>query len=51
VKARQDDRARTKKGTEKEFHVLKHQLKDEQELHKQENELQQEQVQKGEQHA
>lgn len=42
---------KTKNIIEKEFDVMKQQLKEEQELYKRENELQQEQVQQGAQHA
>lgn len=46
-----EDCVKAKNGTEKELDVLKQQLKEEQELHRWENELQQDQVQQGAQHA
>ena len=45
------DRMKTKNGTKKELHVLNKKRKEEHELHRQVNELQQEQEQQGAQHA
>ena len=45
------DRAKTECGTKLELHVLKQQLKEEHELHRQVNELQLDQEQQGVQHA
>jgi len=46
-----EDHATIEDGTKKEFHVLKQQLRKNMKLHRQSNELQQEQEQQWAQHA